>query len=92
MKECKTKDELKEHLVSVLPEDVQVWVKERKLKTSTEAAELADNYAQARKQNPKTTMGQGSHKLRNPNHQYHIVRSGKDGSSDCHRNIDRVHV
>lgn len=44
-----------EQLVSTLPENVCIWVKERKPKTSTEAGQLADDYTQARKQNSKVT-------------------------------------
>ena len=56
MQGCETKEELKdlvilEQLVNTLPEDVRVWVKERKPKTSMEAGQLADDYIQARKQN-----------------------------------------
>ena len=42
-----------EQLVNSLPEDIRVWVKERKPKISVEAGELADDYAQARKSNVK---------------------------------------
>ena len=57
---CNTEEELKdlivlEQLVSTLPENVRIWVKERKPKTSTEAGQLADDYTQARKQNTKVT-------------------------------------
>ena len=38
-----------EQFVNVLPEDVKVWVKERKPKTSEEAEQLAEDYRQARK-------------------------------------------
>ena len=44
-----------EQLVSTLPENVRIWVKERKPKTSIEAGQLADDYTQARKQNTKVT-------------------------------------
>lgn len=36
-------------LVETLPMDVWIFVKERKPKTTAEAAKLADNYCQARK-------------------------------------------
>ena len=57
-----TKEELKdlivlEQLVSTLPENVRIWVKEQKPKTSTEAGQLADDYTEARKQNSKVTSG-----------------------------------
>ena len=39
-----------EQLLQTLPSEIKVWVTERKPKTSTEAAELADNYLRARKQ------------------------------------------
>ena len=71
MKECKTIDELKdlvvlEQLVNSLPEEVRVWVKERKPKTSMEAAELADDYAQARKQSLRGQSGPGSRRNERP--------------------------
>ena len=47
-------------LVYSLPEDIRVWVKERKPKTTVEAGELADDYAQARKSNVK-----GAQQLKN---------------------------
>ena len=55
LKQCNTLDKLKdaivlEQLVNTLPMDVQVWVRERKPKTSEEAGQLADDYLQARKQ------------------------------------------
>ena len=46
-----------EQLVSTLPENVCIWVKERKPKTSIEAGQLADDYTQARKRNSKGTSG-----------------------------------
>ena len=39
-----------EQLLQTLPSEIKVWVTERKPKTSTEAAEMADNYLRARKQ------------------------------------------
>ena len=65
---CKTKEELKdlvvlEQLVNMLPEEVQVWVKERKPKTGMEAGQLADDYIQARKQNAGQTGPQMSGKF-----------------------------
>ena len=38
-----------EQFISVLPEEVRVWVKERKPRSSEEAGRLAENYRQARK-------------------------------------------
>ena len=40
---------VKEHFVEVLPEEVRVWVKERKPRTTQEAGRLAEDYRQARK-------------------------------------------
>jgi len=40
---------VKEQFVEVLPEEVKVWVKERKPNTSEEAGQLAEDYRQARK-------------------------------------------
>ena len=52
-RDCKTLDELldlivKEQLLNCLPEDVRVWVRERKPKSSCEAGELAEDFLQAR--------------------------------------------
>ena len=41
---------VKEQLLQSLPEDVRVWVSERKPATSAEAGRLAENYLQARRQ------------------------------------------
>ena len=54
MHACTSTEEVKdlvvlEQLVNTLPEEVCVWVRKRKPKTSTEAGELADDYQQARK-------------------------------------------
>ena len=54
-KDCKTVAEvrdlmLREQLLNALPRDLKIWVSERKPKTSTEAADMADNYVRARKQ------------------------------------------
>ena len=35
-------------MINTLPDDVKIWVKERKPQTSEEAGQLADDYAQAR--------------------------------------------
>ena len=55
LKQCNTLDKLKdaivlEQLVNTLLLNVQVWVRERKPKTSEEAGQLADDYLQVRKQ------------------------------------------
>ena len=39
---------VKEQLLNDLPEDVRVWVRERKLKRSDEVGELAEDFLQAR--------------------------------------------
>eukprot|EP00731_Ephydatia_muelleri_P012036 Em0006g930a len=51
-KDCKTVAEVRdlmvcEQLLNVLPRDLKIWVSERKPKTSTEAADMADNYVRA---------------------------------------------
>ena len=51
-----------EQLLNTLPQEVRVWVRERKPKTSAEASQLVDDYIQARKQNPKSTSQHGSKK------------------------------
>ena len=53
-KDCHTAAEVrelvvKEQLLNTLPEDVRVWVSERKPTTSAEAGQLAEDYLQARK-------------------------------------------
>ena len=40
---------MKEQLIEVLPEEVRVWVKERKPRTTQEAGRLAEDYHQPRK-------------------------------------------
>ena len=55
-KGCTSVEELKdmvirEQLLSTLPDDVRIFVKERKPKTSAEAGRLADDYIIARKEN-----------------------------------------
>ena len=49
LKKYKTKEEvvdviIKEQFVEALPEEVKVWVKERRPSTSTEAGQLAEDY------------------------------------------------
>ena len=56
LKDCKTVEDIKdavvkEQLLSALPDDVRVWVSERKPNTSTEAGQLAEDYLQARTSN-----------------------------------------
>ena len=55
MKACTSIDELRdlvvlEQLLNTLPEDVRIFVKERKPRTSVEAGRLADDYIAARKE------------------------------------------
>ena len=52
LKDCSTMEEVKdavvkEQLLAVLPGDIRMWVKERKPKATTEAAQLAEDYLQA---------------------------------------------
>ena len=56
IRECTTMEELQqlmtaEQVLDVLPRDIQVWVRERKPRTSEEAGQLAEDYLQARKAN-----------------------------------------
>eukprot|EP00731_Ephydatia_muelleri_P021055 Em0013g782a len=58
-KECKTVEDIRdmmvqEQLLDALPRELKIWVAERKPKTSKEAAELADNYLRARKNEHRT--------------------------------------
>ena len=65
-----------EQLVSTLPENVRIWVKERKPKTSAGAGQLADNYAQARKQNSSNSEvngGKGTQELRRGNDRQGVI-------------------
>ena len=87
MKSCKTVEELQdlvvlEQFINALPEEIRVWVKERKPKTSEEVSQLADDYVQARKQ-AKGGQGQGSRRqsVSTP----HCDTCGKVGHStrDC---------
>ena len=60
LKDCENRQTVvdalvKEQFVEVLPEDVKVWVKERKPRTSEEAGRLAEDYRQARKADLWTT-------------------------------------
>lgn len=53
LKDCTTVEEVKdavvkEQLLATLPEEVRMWVKERRPKTTTDAAQLAEDYFQAR--------------------------------------------
>ena len=55
---------VKEQFIEVLPEEVRVWVKERKPRTTQEAGRLAEDYRQARKVElwspaPKTSVKRG---------------------------------
>jgi len=60
-------DELvKEQFIEVLPDEVRVWVKERKPRTSEEAGRLAEDYRQARKKDlwvPSTDLKKSSSKM-----------------------------
>ena len=54
LKDCRSRQAVldavvKEQFVEVLPDEVRVWVKERKPRTSEEAGKLAEDYRQARK-------------------------------------------
>ena len=53
LKDCTTVDEVKdavvkEQLLTTLPEDVRVWVTDRKPRTAAETGQLAEDYLQAR--------------------------------------------
>ena len=62
-RECTTVEELLEaivveQLIHTLPEDIRVWVRERKPKSSLEARQLADDYQQARRTAPLDTSAE----------------------------------
>ena len=83
-----------EQVTNTLPGDVRVFVKERKPKTSLEAAELADDYLRARKQNPEATCREEDRKLperRPPVGPRRCLRCGKPGHlvRDCRKAIPR---
>ena len=46
-----------EQLINTLPKDIRVWVQEHKPESSEEAAQLADDYIQARQMDPSTVPG-----------------------------------
>jgi len=78
--------------VNTLPDDVRVWVKERKPKTSMEAGQLADDYVQARKQSVGGTSSQVSRKLADmPTYLRSCHRCGKPGhqARDCRTVLPR---
>jgi len=54
LKDCRDRQAVvdvvvKEQFIEVLPEEVRVWVKERKPRTTEDAGRLAEDYRQARK-------------------------------------------
>ena len=62
--ESKTREEVLElgaveQLLNAMPEDVRVWIRERKPKTCAEAGELADDYVQARGSGKTETTRKG---------------------------------
>jgi hypothetical protein len=91
IKDCSSINEVrdaivKEQLLATLPDDVRVWVSERKLKTSAEAGQLAEDYLQARgsTEAPKQVVSEGESKKeqRPPGN---CPRCGEAGhwASDC---------
>ena len=71
MKSAKSRDEvvdlvLMEQLLTMLPENVRLFVKERKPKTSAEASKLADDYIVARKEDATNAKGRDSEEKQNP--------------------------
>ena len=82
-----------EQLVNTLPQDVRVWVKERKPKTSTEAGQLADDYIQVRKQNTEGASSQANKKFPDsPTQCRFCQRCGKPGheARDCQIMVKQV--
>ena len=76
--------------MSTLPENVRIWVKERKPKTSAEEGQLADDYAQARKQESTSdgNEGKGTHDVRKGNDKQGLPlkrcqQCGKLGHATC---------
>ena len=70
-KECDTVAKLRdamvmEQILNSLPKEVKVWLKERKPTTSHEAAQLADDYLLARKQNLAAEGGEERRGETNP--------------------------
>ena len=82
-----------EQLVNTLPQDVRVWVKERKPKTSTEAGQLAEDYIQVRKQNTEGASSQANKKFPDsPTQCWFCQRCGKPGheARDCRIMVKQV--
>ena len=70
-KECKTKQDVlemiaTEQLLNTVSEEVRVWVRERKPKTTAEAGQLAEDYVQARKGGTRTTPNRGANRGQEP--------------------------
>ncbi|ETW98513.1 MAG: hypothetical protein ETSY2_42715 [Candidatus Entotheonella gemina] len=94
-RECGTLDALfdlmvKEQLLNCLPEEVRVWIRERKPKDSEEAGELAEAFLQAR----DTSEGESRSKLtkeRRPAPPSNCPRCGLAGhwASDCPKPRER---
>ena len=89
MQEHKNADEQKdlivrEQLINSLPDDVRIWVKERKPKTSEEAGALADDYVQARKKSGKEDHGNtGDRKQENKQRRCHRCNKWGHIAKEC---------
>ena len=94
---CCTVQEVKdrvvlEQLLNSLPENVRIWVMERKPKSSEEAGKLADDYAQARRQNdgrrsdptkkPMEQKGVRCHRCQKIGHLAKDCRASKPGDGN----------
>ena len=57
-----------EQFLTTLPQELRVWVTDRKPKTSTEAGQMADEYVQARKstQESKQVLAVGERNSKDP--------------------------
>ena len=77
-----------EQLLNMLPEQIRIWVKERKPKTSMAAGELADDYLQAPKvsSEKKADPSKKQKKRETPAKRWcRVCESGGHWTSDCHK-------
>ena len=84
-KTCMSADEVRdrvvqEQLLNSLPMDIRIWVGEHRPKTAAEAAELADNYLRARKQERTSGVVGDPRRERKPWHKADAEGRGDRGA------------
>ena len=91
LKSCKTPEEVRDRIIleqflNTLPEEVRIFVKERKPKSAGEAGKLADDFSQARKSEEKIEEKKKSEKTSKSCH-----NCGKFGhiAKDCRMKIPK---